>query len=76
MILLINLKDTLKSAIIVLLKSDEGKASVAVGVTKDLVGKIKAGEVVAFTAAELGGKGAAALTLLKVAETLRKTWAK
>lgn len=51
------LKDTLKSAIIVLLKSDEGKASVAVGVTKDLVGKIKAGEVVAFTAAELGGKG-------------------
>lgn len=51
------LKDTLKSGVIVLLKSDEGKASVAVGVTKDLVGKIKAGEVVAFTAAELGGKG-------------------
>ena len=51
------LKDTLKSAVIVLLKSEDGKSSVEVGVTKDLVGKIKAGEVVSFAAAELGGKG-------------------
>ena len=36
------LKDQLKSGVIVLIKSEDGKASAAVGVTKDLVGKIKA----------------------------------
>lgn len=51
------LKDQLKSAVVVLLKADEGKASVAVGVTKDVTGKVKAGEIVAFIAGKLGGKG-------------------
>ncbi len=51
------LKDQLKSGVIVLFKSEEGKASVAVGVTKDLVGKAKAGEIMAHIAKELGGRG-------------------
>lgn len=42
---------------IVLIKSEDGKASAAVGVTKDLVGKIKAGDVMKFVAEQLGGKG-------------------
>ena len=51
------LKDQLKSGVIVLIKSEDGKASAAVGVTKDLVGKIKAGDVMKFVAEQLGGKG-------------------
>lgn len=51
------LKDQLQSAVIVLIKSEDGKASAAVGVTKDLVDKIKAGDVMKFLAGELGGKG-------------------
>lgn len=51
------LKDQLGSAVIVLVKSEDGKASAAVGVTKDLVSKIKAGDVMKFLAGELGGKG-------------------
>ena len=43
--------------VIVLIKSEDGKASAAVGVTKDLVGKIKAGDVMKFVAEQLGGKG-------------------
>ncbi len=51
------LKDQLKSAVIVLLKVENGKSSIAVGVTKDQTSKIKAGEIVSFVAQELGGKG-------------------
>jgi alanyl-tRNA synthetase len=51
------LKDKLKSAAIVLAASDNGKVSLIAGVTPDLTGKIKAGELVNFVAQQVGGKG-------------------
>lgn len=50
-------KNKLGSAIIVLGIADGSKVSLIVGVTKDLVSKIKAGEVVNFVAQQVGGKG-------------------
>ena len=35
----------------------DGKVSLAAGVTQDLIGKIKAGELVNFVAQQVGGKG-------------------
>jgi len=51
------LKDKLKSAAIVLASVNDGKVSLAAGVTSDLTGKIKAGELVNFVAGQVGGKG-------------------
>jgi alanyl-tRNA synthetase len=51
------LKDKLKSAGIVLASSGEGKVSLIAGVTADLTGKLKAGELVNFVAQQVGGKG-------------------
>ncbi|RRD67962.1 alanine--tRNA ligase [Comamonadaceae bacterium OH2310_COT-174] len=51
------LKDKLKSAAIVLATVDGGKVQLAAGVTKDSVGKLKAGELVNFVAQQVGGKG-------------------
>jgi len=51
------LKDKLKSAAIVLASVNDGKVSLAAGVTPDLTGKIKAGELVNFVAGQVGGKG-------------------
>jgi alanyl-tRNA synthetase len=51
------LKDQLKSAAIVLGAVSEGKVSLIAGVTPDLVGKVKAGELVNFVAQQVGGKG-------------------
>ncbi len=51
------LKDKLKSAAIVLGSSHEGKVSLIAGVTPDLTGKLKAGELVNFVAQQVGGKG-------------------
>ncbi|MBM3350646.1 MAG: alanine--tRNA ligase [Betaproteobacteria bacterium] len=51
------LKDKLKSAAIVLASTNDGKVSLAAGVTADLIGKIKAGELVNFVAGQVGGKG-------------------
>jgi len=51
------LKDKLKSAVIVLASSHEGKVSLIAGVTADLTGKLKAGELVNFIAQQVGGKG-------------------
>jgi len=51
------LKDKLKSAAIVLASVNDGKVSLAAGVTADLIGKIKAGELVNFVAGQVGGKG-------------------
>jgi alanyl-tRNA synthetase len=52
------LKDKLKSAVIVL-GSVEGtdKVSIIAGVTADLTARVKAGEIVATIAAQVGGKG-------------------
>ncbi|KZK70636.1 alanine--tRNA ligase [Shewanella baltica] len=51
------LKQKLKSAIIVLGTSQEGKVNLIAGVSNDLIGKVKAGELVAMVAAQVGGKG-------------------
>jgi alanyl-tRNA synthetase len=51
------LKQKLKSAVIVLAAVEAGKVSLAAGVTADLVGKVKAGELVNFVAQQVGGKG-------------------
>ncbi len=51
------LKDKLKSAVIVLAVVDGAKVQLAAGVTPDLVGRVKAGELVNFVASQVGGKG-------------------
>jgi alanyl-tRNA synthetase len=51
------LKDTLKSAVIVLGSVADGKVTLIAGVTSDLVGKVKAGELVNHVALQVGGKG-------------------
>ena len=51
------LKDKLKSAVIVLASANDGKVSLAAGVTADLISKVKAGELVNFVALQVGGKG-------------------
>ncbi|OIQ65079.1 alanine--tRNA ligase [mine drainage metagenome] len=51
------LKDKLKTAVIVLGVVDGAKVQIAVGVTQDTTGKVKAGELVNFIAAQVGGKG-------------------
>jgi alanyl-tRNA synthetase len=51
------LKDKLKSAAIVLAAVDGGKVQIAAGVTPDVMGKVKAGELVNFVAQQVGGKG-------------------
>jgi alanyl-tRNA synthetase len=51
------LKDKLKSAVILLAAVDGAKVQLAAGVTPDLVGKVQAGALVNFVAAQVGGKG-------------------
>ena len=51
------LKNKLQSGIIVLGIPGEGKVNLITGVTKDLIGKVKAGELVSFLAVQVGGKG-------------------
>ncbi len=51
------LKDKLKSAAIVLASVNDGKVSLAAGVTAGLTAKIKAGDLVNFVAQQVGGKG-------------------
>ncbi len=52
-----HLKDRLGSAVIVLSSVDGDKVRIAVGVTKDLTTRIKAGILVNFVASQVGGKG-------------------
>ena len=51
------LKDRLKSAAIVLGAVNDGKVSLIAGVTADLTGRVKAGELVNYVAEQVGGKG-------------------
>ena len=51
------LKDKLKSAAIVLASVADGKVTLIAGVTSDLTGKVKAGELVNHVAQQVGGKG-------------------
>jgi alanyl-tRNA synthetase len=52
-----DLKKTLGSGVIVLIATEEGKASIVVGVTDDLTKKISAVDLVKIGAEILGGKG-------------------
>jgi alanyl-tRNA synthetase len=51
------LKDKLKSAAIVLASVVDGKVTLIAGVTSDLVGKVKAGDLVNHVAQQVGGRG-------------------
>ena len=51
------LKNKLKSAVVVLASVDGDKVQLAAGVTADSLGKVKAGELVNFVAQQVGGKG-------------------
>ncbi|KAB7672380.1 alanine--tRNA ligase [Plesiomonas shigelloides] len=52
-----DLKNQLGSCIVVLGLAQDDKVSLIAGVTKDLVGQVKAGELVSMLAAQVGGKG-------------------
>lgn len=56
-IIIDDLKNQLKSAIIVLSTISNDKVSLIVGVTNDLTAKIKAGDLISFVAQQVGGKG-------------------
>jgi len=51
------LKDKLKSAAVVLASVADGKVTLIAGVTADLTGKVKAGDLVNLVAQQVGGKG-------------------
>jgi alanyl-tRNA synthetase len=51
------LKNKMKSGIIMLATANNGKVGLIAGVTKDLVNKVKAGELVNLVAQQVGGKG-------------------
>ncbi|GHE87153.1 alanine--tRNA ligase [Thalassotalea profundi] len=51
------LKVKLNSGIVILATANEGKVGLIAGVTKDLVGSVKAGELVNLVAQQVGGKG-------------------
>jgi alanyl-tRNA synthetase len=51
------LRGKLGSGVVVLGAATEGRVSLIVGVTKDLIGKVQAGKIVGQIAAKVGGKG-------------------
>ena len=51
------LKDKLKSAVVLLATVKDGKISLVAGVTKDLNSQVKAGDLVGLVAGQVGGKG-------------------
>ena len=51
------LKNKMQSGIIMLATANDGKVGLIAGVTKDLIGKVKAGELVNMVAQQVGGKG-------------------
>jgi alanyl-tRNA synthetase len=51
------LRGKLGSGVVVLGAAVEGKVSLIVGVSKDLVGRVQAGKVIGAVAAKVGGKG-------------------
>ncbi|MFA4914361.1 MAG: alanine--tRNA ligase [Burkholderiaceae bacterium] len=51
------IKNTLKSAVVLLASEADGKISVVGGVTADLTARIKAGDLVGYVSSQVGGKG-------------------
>jgi alanyl-tRNA synthetase len=64
------LKDKLHSAVIVLAASSDGKVSLIAGVTADVTGKVKAGDLVNFVAQQVGGKGGGRADMAQAGGTL------
>ncbi len=52
-----SIKSTLKSGVIILASEADGKVALVVSVTKDLTGKVKAGDIVRQIAPIVGGGG-------------------
>jgi alanyl-tRNA synthetase len=52
-----NLRDKLGSGVVILGSVNEGKVALCVGVSKDLTGRIKAGDIVKQVAPIVGGGG-------------------
>jgi alanyl-tRNA synthetase len=65
-----HLKGRFKSAAIVLGSTDGGKVTLIAGVTSDLTGRIKAGELVNHVAAQVGGKGGGRADMAQAGGTL------
>jgi alanyl-tRNA synthetase len=51
------LRNQLKSGVVLLVAESEGKVLLAVGVTKDLIGQFKAGDLIREVAGVVGGGG-------------------
>ncbi len=51
------LKDKLKNCVVLLAATEAGKVTLIAGVSSNLTGKVKAGELVNFVALQVGGKG-------------------
>lgn len=51
------LKNKLGSSVVVLISAADGKVSIVAGVSKDLTGKVKAGDLANMIATQVGGKG-------------------
>ncbi len=51
------LKNKMQSGVIMLATANDGKVGLIAGVTKDLIGRVKAGELVNMVAQQVGGKG-------------------
>ena len=51
------LRDKLKSAAVVVASTSAGRVTLIAGVTADLTGRVKAGELVNMVARQVGGKG-------------------
>ncbi|WP_371188450.1 alanine--tRNA ligase [Thalassotalea maritima] len=52
-----DLKNKMGSGIVMLALANNGKVNLIAGVTKDLIGKVKAGDLVKMVAEQVGGKG-------------------
>ena len=52
-----NAKNQVGSGIILIANIADGKVGLIAGVTKDLIGKVKAGDLVKMVAEQVGGKG-------------------
>ena len=51
------LRNQLGSGVVMLAVTQDDKASIVAGVTKDLTGKVKAGDLIRHTASSMSGKG-------------------
>jgi alanyl-tRNA synthetase len=52
-----SLRNSLKSAVVVLASAEDGNISIVAAVTKDLTGKVQAGKLAGAMAQAVGGKG-------------------